>query len=152
MRKILCCLFVSLFLFSCGKSSEKEIVLVDLGNDLIETSVFEGDLNKYTDENAKKLAKLTDFELDEIILYVDSGALSEKIILIKADKEVLQTISERLRKENKSLQESYSSYNPDEVVKLKNAVLEIITENTLIYCVSSDYQVIEECIQSYIKK
>ena len=152
MKKIILSLCFCLCLSACGKTSIKNIVLTDLGEDLIELSAFEGTLNEYGDEDAKKIAKLSDYELNEIILYVDSGALSEKILLIKAENEVLQEISKRLMKENESLQESYSSYNPNEVLKLKNAVLKIMNEDTLIYCVSADYEKVEECIQSYINE
>lgn len=151
MKKGILSVCLCVLLSACAMKTGKEIDIQVLAKTFAESSAFEENLNKHTDESAKKIARLIDFDLDEIVLYVGSGALSDKILIVRSDKNTLQKIRELLEKENESLQKSYASYNPAEVVKLESAVLEILNDNTLIYCVSGNSDVIEKEMASYIK-
>ncbi len=152
MKKGVFLLCLCFCLMACSRSEIKDIDLRELSQRLNETSAFNIDLTRQMDENAKKIAGLTDFEIHEIILYVNEGISSDRILLIKAEKDTLQEIMDYLKKENVSLQESYASYDPKEVPKLENAVLKIIQDEVLLYCVSEDHEAIEKELNDYIKE
>lgn len=153
MKRGVLALCLCLCLTSCTKAEikEKEIDMSELSQRVYLTEAFDEELIMHTDEEAKKISGLTDFDMDEILLYTGSGALSDKILLIKADKNSIKEITEILKKENESLQKSYASYNPQEVPKLENAVLKALNDNTLIYCVSKDAELIEKELDAYMK-
>ena len=151
MKRGVLALCLCFCLASCTKSEIKEIDMPELSQRVYLTEAFDEELIMHTDEEAKKITGLTDFDMDEILLYTGSGALSDKILLIKADKSSIKEITEILKKENESLQKSYASYNPQEVPKLENAVLKALNDNTLIYCVSRDSELIEKELDAYMK-
>lgn len=151
MFMIVCCV---LLLAGCGlKASQDLTKAIDcelLAAQIAETGLFEGELNKQSGELAEKMAGLDGFELSDIVLYVSSGALSEKILIVQAETEEIKSVQAYLEKENAALQKSYASYNPNEVVKLADAVMRI-EGNTLIYCVSTDADAIAAVIDAYLK-
>ena len=137
---ILMLLAATLSLMACGKTTDKEDKsitedeAVKYINELKESSVFETELSEVDESVIINSYKITDTNTSVIKAYVGDGASSEELVLLKGDaagiKEVVNTYL-------KDKEDNYSSYMPEEVLKIKNAIFKQYGEYSII-CICKD--------------
>lgn len=131
---------IALSLMACGKKTDKkdknitEDEAIKYINELKESSSFETELSEVDESVIINTYKITDANTSVIKAYVGDGASSEELVLLKGDaagsKEIVQAYL-------KDKEDNYSSYMPEEVLKIKNAIFKQYGEYSII-CICKD--------------
>ncbi|MDY6327930.1 MAG: DUF4358 domain-containing protein [Lachnospiraceae bacterium] len=137
---ILMLLAAMLSLMACGKTADKkdknitEDEAIKYINELKESSSFETELSEVDESVIINTYKITDTDTSVIKAYVGDGASSEELVLLKGD---AAGIKEVVKAYLKDKEDNYSSYMPEEVLKIKNAIFKQYGEYSII-CICKD--------------
>ena len=156
MKKIASLLMALALVFTmaaCGdsKDGDKDFTLDQkkLAEELLSEISFEDELSEvdaamlYTGLDASAVA--------ESLTYSGTGGTPEEIAVFKAaSADKVDGLKKMIESRNEELQISYAGYGPEQVPKLKDAVLE--TKGLyVVYCVGPDASAAKEIINSYLK-
>ena len=133
------------------KETNIQIDIQKLVNELINSQIFEDNLNAIDSESIIKKYNFDINKIKDINSYVGTGATAEEILIIelikKDDKNV---ITENIKTKIQERKQDFENYLPKEVFKLENYNLES-KENYIILCISNDFDKAKEIIDKYIK-
>ena len=119
---------------SAPQNEERKIDLDALAEELLESGIFEEELNPADGEIAEKL-----YGIDDAVsfqLYVGSGATASELALLRFEAEEDAQAALLLAQERVAAQkESFASYLPGEVEKLEEAIVERYGHHVVV-CVS----------------
>ncbi|MCI5602033.1 MAG: DUF4358 domain-containing protein [Clostridiales bacterium] len=131
---------IALSLMACGKKTDKkdknitEAEAIKYINELKESESFETELSEVDENVIVNTYKITDTNTSVIKAYVGDGASAEELVLLKGDAAGIKTIVQTYLKDK---EDNYSSYMPEEVLKIKNAVFKQYGEYSII-CICKD--------------
>ena len=150
MKKILCSLLFVLLLFTvmgCSKTSSEPLDINALGQYVINNVEF--------DEHLEELDKTACLNLYGISVDCEccaytSGSRPERFAAFQtANSDDLAAVKESIEAYIDYLDKGYSSYGPDQLPKIRSAVL-IEKTNCLIFCISADNSAANKIISDYI--
>ena len=155
MKKLVSLLLAAVMVFSlaaCGSGSNEAEVSLDskkLAEELLEKIAFTDELSEV--DAVMAYTALDESSVTESLVYTGTGGSAEEITVFKAaDEGKVADLQSMVESRNKEYQEAYAGYGPDEVPKLKDAVL-VTKGQYLVYCVSPDASAAKEIIDSYLK-
>lgn len=134
-----------LTLTGCGA---KNINVDELASKLAEEGQFAEELTEVSETVTNKRLALGEDEAAECAAYAGTAAVTDEVIVVKA-KDIAK-VEDAVDKYIQNRTETYTSYRPDEVPKLKDAVIETIG-NCVIVCVSEDSALARKIIDEYTK-
>lgn len=179
-KKVLCFALATamIFTFSGCKKEEKQVVDVSKSVESAETSEAEVASEKeekagvdvkglagtllndisYTDQlsevdtdTASMFLNFADVEIDEACIYESSGATAEEIVVIKCkDSDSAAKAKEAFKQRVEEQTENFTDYVPEEVPKLKDAVVFVSGEYAVL-SVSADSSKAKEIIAKAFK-
>lgn len=142
MKKLILSLIICLlFLTSCSQTKpEKEIDIMELGDQLME-KYADLDISQVSEDNLEFIVGELDYL--QANTYFNLGISANQLLILKVNdsKKTIEQLEDYLQR----LKKDYSSYLPEEVVKLDNPL--IYTSNNVVILVISD---INDEIASYL--
>lgn len=146
-KKVLMILMLAMAVMLAG-CSEKPIDAEELASKLVNEGQFTEKLSEVSGNITEKRYALSDDEVEECISYSGTNAVVDEVVVFKAkDTDAVKNKVE----EHVDIQETiYKDYAPDEVVKLKNCVIEV-SGDYVILCISEDASLAEKIIKEYTK-
>lgn len=142
---VLLLLSAALSLAGCGA---KNIDADELASKLAGEGQFAEELTEVSEAVTIKRLALGDGEAEECAAYAGTAAVTDEVMVIKAKD--TEKVSEAVEKYIENRAETYSSYRPDEVPKLSDAVVQI-TGDCVIVCVSENSALAKKIIDEYTK-
>lgn len=133
-------------------------VVIDTGDvsaesiaDLLKTNIdYTDELMEVSLEKASMFYDFTGIKIDEACLYESSGATAEEIVVLKcADSQSVEAAKTVLSNRVSEQIESFKDYVPEELTKLKSAVI-ISNSNYAILSVSDDPSGAKEVIEKML--
>ncbi len=134
---------------SCGKDSDmnedmSEEKAMDIVNNLIESDIFESELNQVEKNIVVNSYRISDKNIEVICGYMGDGASAEEIVVLKGSKGDVKELTEEYIK-NKG--NSYRDYLPVEADKVDNAIIKQSGSITIV-CICKDKKSAENIINS----
>ena len=147
MKKIVVAmiLVLSLCLFGCGEKNTS-INMEDLAQELMEQLPFTDELAEIKENVIYHLYALDSEKIEEIKVYLSSGATAEEIAIIKSDD--VSAVEEAVKKRVESKKKDFEGYLPEELEKLEDPVI-ITRGNYVILCITSDSELARKIITNY---
>lgn len=117
---------------------EKIIDAKALADSLLGNITYKDELSEMKLDTAAMFYDFGGIEIDEAYIYESSGATAEEIVVLKCkDSDSANKAKEIFKKRIDEQIESYTDYVPEEVPKLKDAVI-ITSKEFAVLCVSDD--------------
>ncbi len=138
-------LSASLSLAGCGA---KNINVNELASKLAGEGKFAEELTEVSESVTNKRLALGEGDAAECAAYAGTAAVTDEVMVIKAND--TEKVNEAVEKYIENRTETYSSYRPDEVSKLRDAVVQT-AGNCVIVCVSEDPALARKIIDEYTK-
>lgn len=145
---------------SDGKISfdREKAQLSDVGKLLLETAgkienevSFAEDLSMIDIDTARVIYPVDTSLVSDIVVLSGSGATADEIAIFKLSSNNYTPVVNVIRARLDSKKADFKTYIPTEAPKYNNAVI-ITSNNTVIVCVTSDYQNAKAVIEKYIKE
>jgi len=119
---------------------------------LLKGIAYKDQLSEVDLDTAKMFYDFSDIGIDEAYIYESSGATAEEIVVLKCtDSDGASKAKDIFTKRVKEQIESYTDYVPEEVPKLKDAVI-ITSKEYAILCVSDDASKAKSIIEGIFTK
>lgn len=138
-------LAVSLTLAGCGANN---IDADALASKLVSEGEFAEQLTEVSDAVAGKRLFLAEEDFEDCAAYAGTAAVTDEVVVIKTNDTA--KVEEAVKKYIDKREETYSSYRPDEVPKLRDAVVRTI-DGCVIMCVSENPDAARKIIDGYTK-
>ncbi|MGN0403424.1 MAG: DUF4358 domain-containing protein [Acetatifactor sp.] len=151
IKKVFPLILISvLMLTGCsGQTDESRIDTNAMVRELLEKVEFEDELNRVEDAGTIKMLYDVD-NATEAYVYISSGATAEEIAVFTFENKEAAELGLKKAEERLTVQkENYTSYVPEEVKKLDNAVVKQ-TGNYVVLCVSEGDEA-GKIIEGYMK-
>lgn len=154
MRKsaiiLLACMAVLLFA-GCSSTETTWENIDETAQALLQSGEFEDELTAAEESVALDYYGIDQSKVENCVFYVGTGATAEEIAIFEAtDQEAAKELVELAKKRVEEQTESFRSYNPDELTKLENAVIE--TRGTKVaVCISGDSDKAKEILDKQAK-
>lgn len=132
---------------SCSGTA-KEIDITALAQELISAQIFDEDLTEVKSSVTAKRLGLPEENIEECVAYAGTKAVVDEIVLIKAKEGTYGDVQAALNKHVETQIASYSSYRPEEVPKLEDAV-SVSFGNYVMLIVANDAEKADEIIQQF---
>lgn len=149
MKRIISIAAAVIMLLSLASCGSKEINTEELAKELVDNLTFAEELNKVDGEITLKRYGIDSDAVQECVSYAGTAAVADEVTVIKAND--VSAVSDKLNEHWDSQIKSYTSYRPEEVPKLENAVLYQYND-TVIFVVSEDHDDAQKLIISYTTK
>lgn len=131
-----------------GCSQEEPLDTQATATALLESGAFSEQLEPIDSSIALNLYYIDSAMVEEVIVYGSTGATAEEIAVITAnDDEAAQIVLEAVTQRVESQKAVLASYQPDEMVKLEQAIL-MQEGNTIILVVANDLDLAEDVLPS----
>lgn len=138
-------LCLALALAACGKGSEPELNIDELGEELYAAGTF-GETLYPLDESVAQGLYGTDADT-RCWVRAGSGATAEELAVFETkDADAAAALAKKLETRNADRIENYSSYIPAEVPKLENAVI-LSGGRYVVLCVAEDASAVREAAE-----
>lgn len=137
-------------LVGCGKKEETVTIDVDqLADQLKDGIEFQDEMNVVDGEMFPLLYDVEESSVVRNKVYVSSGATAEEIFVAEAtDTQAASDIKKVLEQHIEDQKSSFESYIPEEMVKLKDPVLQV-KGNYVILCISNENDTANKIIEEY---
>lgn len=132
-------------------STEAAIVkdMKNLPDELISNNIFKDQMDKTS--YIEMLLGISESEYTEAVLYVGSGATSERLAVFSTGSQAMSdAIKAKCEAHLTEIKANYASYMPDEVDKIEHAVL-ISNEQYVVLCIADKYDDAKNMIDEYFK-
>lgn len=117
---------------------EKTVDAKALADSLLKNITYKDELSEMKMETAAMFYDFSGIELDEAYVYESSGATAEEVVVLKCkDSDSAAKAKDIFKNRIDEQIESYTDYVPEEVPKLKDAVI-ITSREFAVLCVSDD--------------
>ncbi len=172
-KKIICMLLVSMMVFtmvSCTKdkgntdggssssssssqdnSSNVEVSAQGLADKLLKEIDFKDELDNIDTEMALMQYNLTSEEVEEVVMYLSTGASAEEIAVFKVKGDNLRKVQSAVEKRISDKKTSFKDYNPDELEKLEDPTM-YVNGNYVVLCISDEDDKSRDIIDEYMSE
>lgn len=146
---VICAALCTAFISACGGT--KTIDADTAASKLMSSGIFAEQLEEVNTSVAEKRLSLNSADVESCKAYAGTKAVVDEIAIIKAvSPDAAANVKAAIDKHLETQKKSYSSYRPDEVPKLDNAV--VITEGSSVaFVVSKDSdrakQIVKDCLK-----
>lgn len=117
-----------------------------LASSLASEGSFAEELTEAPEEFAVKQLFLGADEFSECSAYVSTAAVADVVIVVKTDD--TENVTQRVMEYIDNLKDSYADYRPDEVPKLRDAVVQTVGDCVAV-CVSKEPPLAQKIINEY---
>ena len=149
MRRWVALLLTAVLLFTAGCAKKETGLNVDAAtaaDRLMSAIHFTDQMSAIEEKTALKLYGLDQNSVSKLKVYESTGATAEEIAVFEAkDVEAAAKIGEAAQKRIENQREGFQDYQPQEMVKLKNPILETFG-NYVVLCVSNDNTAAQKAI------
>ncbi len=127
-----------LLLVGCVGEGEQRAFSAHDVTSILDAEIFSEELETVETDLVCKLYGLDQSVLDSCTAYLSTGATAEEVVLFQlSDAKNTEIVKVACEKRLADQIKAYESYNPGEVAKLKDAVLQV-RKNTVLLVVSND--------------
>lgn len=149
-KRILICMLAILCLCGCGKDKTVSLDVKKLGDQLADELSYDDQLTQLSEEMSRRLYCYTDQQVEESRVYVSTGATTEEIAVFRCvDEDEAQSLENAARRRIQTQIESVRNYQPAEVERLENALVQRY-DCYLVVSISNEPQQAKEIIQKYL--
>ena len=152
MKKILSLilsLIICISITACGNTA-KEIDINALSGELLNAQIFDEELTQVKTSVTIKRLGLNEADIEECVAYAGTKAVVDEIVLIKAVEGAYGDVQAALNKHVDTQIKSYTSYRPEEVPKLEEA-LSLSFGNYVMLIVSNNSEKAQEIVDKSTK-
>lgn len=135
----------------CSTKSDKEVSIKSLADELKTKITYEDELSEIDKDAAVQIYNLDAIDIADCIAYISTGATPEEIVVISTNNATdALKVEELLKRRVEEQKESFRDYEPDELKKLDDAVVEE-EGNTVVLSISKEEEKAEDIIDSFFK-
>lgn len=136
--------------------SVDEVDSIDVGVDglaqkLLSEIKFKDSMSKVDTDIALLQYNLTSQQVQEVALYLSTGATAEEIAIFKVNGENSRAVQSAIEKKIYEKQSTFKDYNPEELTKLQNPTIYSYGEYVVL-CISDDDEKSLQIIKDYLSK
>ncbi|MDO4187466.1 MAG: DUF4358 domain-containing protein [Lachnospiraceae bacterium] len=130
---------------------EKSVDAAKLASDLVENIKYTDQISEVDLDTAKMFLNFADVDIEEAYIYESSGATAEEVVVLKCkDSDSASKAKTAFEQRVEEQTENFTDYVPEEVPKLKDAVI-ITSKEYAILSVSADSGKAKDIIEGAFK-
>lgn len=132
-------------------SSDVEISAKGLADKLLKEIDFKDELDSIDTEMALMQYNLTSEEVEEVVMYLSTGASAEEIAIFKVKGDNLRKVQSAVERRISDKKTSFKDYNPDELEKLEDPTM-YVKDDYVVLCISDDDNKSRDVIDKYMSE